>query len=138
MERNRAIGIRCRRTAGFDVAERVPDLLLELLRRHVADADDGHAIGPVPGVVERPQPGGRRRANDLGLADRQSFRIPRLVEEDRKLLVANPRARAKSAAPFLDDDAALLVDFLRGEREAAREICERGQPSLHDLRFVRR
>ena len=90
-------------------------------------AIDRHALGAVPGVVERAQTRDGRVADDVGLADRQAVGVARPIEEDRDLLVADARAGAEPAAPLFDDDAALLFHFRRIERQAAGEIRERRQ-----------
>src|SRR6185436_20376227 len=78
------------------------------------------------------------RTKNLGLADRQPLRIARLVEEDGNLFVPDPRSGAEASSPFLDDDAALLVDLLGVERQSGGEITERGKALGHDVRLVGR
>ena len=63
-----------------------------------------------------------------GLPIGSRSRVARVVEEDGDLLVADARRRAEAAAPLLDDDAALLVDLVGIERQAAGEIGERREP----------
>ena len=135
-DRDRARGRR--RTARLQAAEGRFHHLLELLRGHVADGDDRHVRRAIKGVVERAQARGREGPQDLGLADRQPIGVTRVIEEDRDLFVADPRSGAEAAAPFLDDDAALLVDLEGIQRQSAGEVGECGQALLDDRRLVRR
>src|SRR5262249_14733239 len=104
----------------------------------VAHSDDRHSFRTVPRVVERAETGHRRAADDFGLPNWESGRVPRVIEDDRNLLVANARTGAKSTAPFLDHHAPLFVHFLRVEREAAGEVGERRQTFRDDLALVGR
>ena len=110
----------------------------ERLRIHVANRDHRHLLGTVVRVVERAEARGRERPQDVDLADRQPVGEARVIEKDRDFLVAHARLRAEAAAPLLDHDASLLVDFLRIERQAAREIRERRKALGHEIGLVGR
>ena len=66
------------------------------------------------------------------------FGVPRVVEDDRDLLVTDARAGAEPAAPLLDDDAAFFLDFGRVQVQAAGEIGQRREPAGHDVALVGR
>ena len=68
-------------------------------------------IGAIPLLVEGEQPLARRVLQDFRQADRQPVGIARALEDDRQLLVGEARSGAEPAAPFLEDDAALLFDL---------------------------
>ena len=114
------------------------DRLFGLCGVDIADRDDRHAIGPIPRVVERTKPRGRRRPQDFRFADRQPLGVPRAVEHQRQLFVLDALPGAEPPAPFFDDDAALLVDLVGIERQAAGEVGQRGEPARHDLGVVGR
>ena len=137
-ERHRAVRDRRCRGAGAQRTEGGRDGVLDRARVDVADGDHGLPLRAIPRVVVGAQPGRRRRSQDVGLADGQPVGVPRVVEDDRDLLVADPRAGAEPAAPLLDDDAAFLVDFGRVEVQAAGEVGERRQPACHDVALVGR
>ena len=133
VERHRAVGLRRGRASRLDRLEELLQKRLDLRRVDVADGHERHLPGPVPGVVEGAQPFGRRRAQDVRFANRHPLRVPRLVEEDGQLLVADARPRAEAPAPLFDDDPALLVDLVRIQRQAAGEVGERRQPAQEDV-----
>ncbi len=85
----------------------------------IADRDDRHQVGPIPVRVELRQPIVLEALEDLLLADRKPLGVARALEQHRQLLVEHARARAAAEAPLLDDDAALLVDLGRIERDVA-------------------
>jgi hypothetical protein len=114
------------------------DRLFDLLLIDIADHDHGLPLGTVPGVVEGAQSRDRRVADDVRLADRESFGVARVVEQHRELLVADARSGTQSAAPFFDHHTPFLVDLFLRQGQPAREVGERGQPLLDHLRFVAR
>ena len=117
-------------------AERHLDGRHDLLRVDVAHDDNGHAIGPVPGVVEVAQPRRGERTQDLRPADGKPVRVAGVVEEHRRLLVHQAGAGPLPQAPLLDDHAAFLVDFFRVERHAAGEVGEREQALVDQARLL--
>ena len=136
LQRQRIVARRRRRRGLRQRRELLLDQRLERGRIHVSHGHDRHAIGPVPLGVERPQLRRTKRLQDLGLADRQPLGVLRLGEQHRDLLVAQPRSGAEPAPPFLDDDAALLVDLFRIERHPAGKIGQRLHALLDDAGLV--
>ncbi len=80
----------------------------------------------------------REALEHLDGADREALGVARALEQDRELLVLHPGARAAPPAPLLDHDAALLVDLLALEGDAAGPVLQDLEPSLEDLRVVGR
>ena len=105
-----------------EAAESSADHRLDRLSIKIADRDDRHQIRPVPVLVEAAQPVGGRVRQDVGVPDRESFRVARTVEDDRELLILDPRRAPPPSAPLLDHDTALLVDLLRVEDDATGPV----------------
>ena len=89
-------------------------------------------IRAVPLLVEGDEALARRGPQDFGQANRQAIRIARPLEDDRQLLVGEPRARAQPAAPLFEHDAALFFDLRGQQRHAGREVVEH-QHALVDV-----
>ena len=124
------------RSCGRSVAQgtkRLTNVGFHVLRLHVSDDDHSNPFGAVPRVVEVAQALDWGVTDDLGFADGRAIRIARLVEQHRRLGIANPGRRAEATTPFLDDDAALFVDFFLAERQAAGKIGKRLNPLCHNL-----
>ena len=105
-------------------------------RIEVADGDDGHEIGAIPVRVELLQTVVLEVPDDLGRSDRHARGIPRVLEQDRKLRVQDPRVGAETHPPLLQDDAALLVDLVRVEGHRVRPVLEDQQRPVDDARIV--
>ncbi len=138
LERNRSIGKRSGRRAVGQWREVRLDRLLDGRGLDVADGNHRHSFRSIPGVVKGAQPRDRCVADDVWFANRQPLRIARLIEQNRKLLVAHARTGAETAAPLFDDHAAFLVHFDRRQRQPAGKVSERGQRLLDDFGFVAR
>ena len=104
----------------------------------VADGDHRHQVGPVPVRVELLQPVVIDVLDDLRLADRQPLGVARALEQHGKLRVLDPRVGAEPEPPLLEDDAALLVDLGRIERDVVRPVLEDEQRPIDDRRVVGR
>ena len=104
----------------------------------VADDDHTHQIRAIPILVELAQPIGIRIANDVRRADRQPVRIARPFQQQRELLVGDPLLGAEPLTPFLEDDAALLLDLRRVERDVVRPVLERQERAIDDRRILSR
>ena len=129
---------RARRRRRRDRREVRLDQVLDRGAVEVADRDDGHQIGAVPVLVEARQLIRLERLDDFRLADRQPVRVARALEQDRKQLVGQARARAAPQAPLFHDDAALLVDLDRIERHVVRPVFEHQQRAVDRLGLVGR
>ncbi len=102
----------------------------------VADGDDRHQVGSIPVGVELLQAIVRKRADDLGLADRQALGVARVLEQHGQLHVQHPRAWPEPRAPLLQDDAALLVDLLGIERDGVRPVLQDEERPIDHARVV--
>src|SRR5262245_56782426 len=109
------------------------DERLDALRIEVADRHDSPAVGTVEVTVEVAQALRGNCLQHLGQPNRQTIRILRLTEERPHLRSLHSRARPLVAAPLLDHDATLAVDFGRLERDAAGEIAERIEPAHQSI-----
>jgi hypothetical protein len=74
---------------------------------------------------------------DLRFANRQPLGVLGLVKENRDLLIADPRPRAKASPPFFDHDTAFFVDFFGIEGHAAGEIGQRLHAFFDDPLAIR-
>jgi hypothetical protein len=99
---------------------------------YIAYDHDRHEIGSIPVRVKLLEPGGIRVLDDLRCADRQAFGIARPFQQHRKLLVGNPLASAEPEPPFLEDDATLLLDLRRIERDVVRPVLHDEQRPIDD------
>ena len=131
--------VRARRSAGAheDGPEVLLDELLDAAPVEVADGDDGHQVRAVPGPVVALQGLVGEGLDDLFLADGQALGVARAPQQDRELRVAHPGVGPPVEAPFLDDDAALLLDGRRVEAQPVGPILEDEERRLQDGRGVR-
>ena len=113
------------------VAQRSADPLLGLRGIDIAHHRHRHAVRPVPLSRERAQARGIELPDHVGKADGKPLGVARSVQEHGKLDALQARVRALAEPPFLEHDAALLVDLLLAERPSAGEIRERGEALLH-------
>ena len=127
-----------RRARRLQAGEPLADRLLHLGGVEVADGDDRLEVGPIPVAVEPRDLAVREAFEHLHRADRDALGVPRALEQDRELLVLHPGARAAPPAPLLDHDAALLVDLLAVERDAAGPVLQDLEAALEDLGVVGR
>ena len=107
-------------------------MLLDHRGVEVAHRDDRHQVRPVPVAVEPRQPLVREGFQYLGRADGQSGRILRARQQYRDLPVLHAGCGAAPAAPFLDDDAPFLVDFVGLERHVVRPVLEHQKRPVDD------
>ena len=121
-----------------NAAEVCLDEILDSRFIEVADSDDRHQVRPVPVFVEFFQRLRLEILDDFGLADRNTIRIARVLEQDRKQFVRGPGAGPSSEPPFFHDDAAFLIDFLRLEGDVMRPVFEDQKRFIQPLRFIRR
>ena len=114
------------------------DHRLDRRRIEVADGNHRHQVGAVPVGVELPQSGGADVLNDLRPADRRAVRIPRALQQDRHLRVAQARLGAQTEPPLFEDDAALLLDLGGLERHVVRPVLHDQQRTIDDGAVVGR
>ncbi len=104
----------------------------------VADGDHRHQVGAVPVLVELPQALGREGADAVRRADRQALGVARALEQHRQLGLQETRVGAEAEAPLLQHHAALLVDLVGLESDAAGPVLEHEERSIDDVGVVGR
>ena len=114
----------CRALRRGNAGEVLLDERFRLGDRDVTDDDHGHVVRAIPRLVKLEQPLAWRGLEHLGQSDRQPLRVARSLEDHRQLLVRQSRSRPEAAAPFFENNAALLLDFGGQERDAGREIAQ--------------
>jgi hypothetical protein len=119
-----------------DVSELGPDPGLHRGDVYVARRHHRHAVGPVPGAVERAQAIGGEPADDLGRADGEAVGIAGSVEEHGQLLPLDAPGCALPKPPLLEHDSALLLDLRVGQGRARGEIGQGEESLLHEAGLV--
>ena len=108
------------------------DHRLDRRRVEVADGNHRHQVGAVPIRVELPQSSGTDVLNDLRTPDRRAVRIPCAFQQDGHLRIAQARLGAQAEPPFLEDNAALLLDLGGLERNAVSPVLHDQQRTIDD------
>src|SRR5262245_64350798 len=104
----------------------------------IADSDNGHQIRPIPIFVELLQCFRFEILNDFRFANRNSLRIVRALEQNRKEFIRCARAGSSSQTPLFHDDATLFVNLLVVKRHVMRPVLEYQKRFVHDFWFIRR
>jgi hypothetical protein len=139
VQRNRVVSRRRRRGApGTERSEGRPQRRLERHGIGIADQHERHPVRAIEGVVKSAKPLRRRGAQHVGLPDRQPLGVAGLEIEDGHLSIPDPGRGTQSTPPLLDHDPAFLFYLAGIDRQAAGDVCERGETTHHDLGLVGR
>ena len=137
MRRDRVVRPRSRRRRRRDRREVRDDHRLDRRRVEVADGDHRHQVRAIPVRVELLQPRRADVLDDLRPSDRRAVGIAGALQQHRHLRVAHARLGAEAEPPFLEDDAALLLDLGRLERHVVRPVLHDQQRAIDRRRGCR-
>ncbi len=112
------------------------DQPLDLSPVEISDRHHRHQVRPVPVPVEPAERVVLERAEHLHRPDREPVGVARALEQDRELLVPDPRVGAPAQTPLLDDDVPLPVDLAVVEADQMRPVLEDVEPFADDRRRV--
>ena len=133
----------------FEIGEGVENALLDFGAFKIADGHNRRQVRAVPFLVEVDELRAGNAFDDLDLADGQPLRIARSVKNDGQLFVVQSSLGASAGSPFLDNDAAFLVNFFRLKLDAPHPVFQHLEGGLdhfliiggnfqHINRFVKR
>ena len=115
-----------------DRGEVILDQRFDPRRIEVAHGHHSHQVRTVPILIEPAKGLVIERFQDLHVADGKPHRIPRVLEQDRELPVADTGARTPAQAPLFDDDAALPVNLPIVEADQMGPVLEDVEALAHD------
>ena len=121
---------------GLAAVEILVDFSLDGIHVDVADNHHGLQVGAIPVVVETGDDGTLESADDLLQADRQTVGILRALQHDGPSGLAQTLLGAQTAAPLLEDDAALVLNLVVVEEELAGPAVEDFETHLDEVGIV--
>ena len=132
------VGTRTRVLDGLAAREVLLHFGFHLVDVDVANDDDGLHVRTIPVFVETHDDVALEVADDFLLADGETQSILRAFQQDGEGGFLQTFAGAEAATPFLDDDATLVFNLLRGEEQLACPAVEDFETHLDHIGLVAR
>ena len=117
-------GIRRRRLGLREAAEMPLDRCRDRLGADVAGDHDHGPLGRVPVAIEGPELLARRGADHALEADRLALRIERAGQQEVEHRLGRATGRRVAEALLAQDDAALGLDLVGGQRQPASDLAQ--------------